>query len=311
MKKLLLLLAVLMCGCMEDFSPNGEYKQRLIVYGVVDGNSTTQLVRVYSTYSPDLYDPLKPAPNTELANASVRVKEGNTIYIFHDTVITVSGTSGNRSVHAYVHYALQPVGTKMYSLTVAVPGYDTVTSSFKGLTEGDILANSTLLYKPGAEAIIPIRIATGLNAIAYLVTISLEFRIGSETTLRVRETPSSVIKNAEGGITKKIYPLLVYRNGSTVALATYETVTFETAAYLSTVSEIKNEFGSSVKFIRAIISLKQFDTNLYTYYSITNSFGSTATLRLDEPDYSNILNGFGVFGMTNSLDRSYPLPADF
>ncbi len=64
MKKFVPILFVFLLGCSEDFSPNGEYRQRLIVYGVMDGGSSSQMIRVYSTFSPDQYDPLKPAPNS-------------------------------------------------------------------------------------------------------------------------------------------------------------------------------------------------------------------------------------------------------
>ncbi len=149
------------------------------------------------------------------------------------------------------------------------------------------------------------------NVIAYLLTITLEYRVGTDTTLRRIESPYAVTKNSEGLVTKRFYPSLAYRNGATIAPTEYETVSFETSAYLATVSDIKSEFGSSAKFIRAIITLKQFDTNLYTYYSITNAFGGSSTLRLDEPDFSNITNGFGVIGMMSMQERSYGLPADF
>lgn len=311
MKKFIPFFFVLLLGCSEDFSPNGEYRQRLIVYGVMEGNSQSQMIRVYSTYSPDQYDPLRPAPNTEVTNASVRIVDGTTVVLFHDTLITVNGPSGNRTVRVYVNNAFQPTEGKTYSLSVAVPGYDTVSSSFKGIFFGEVITNSSLLSKPGTEKFIPVRVATGLNSLAYLVTITLEYRVGSDTTLRRKESPMAVTKNSEGIVTKKFYPTLAYRNGSAVATTQYETVSFETAAYLSAISEIKAEFGSSAKFVRAIVTLKQFDTNLYTYYSITNSFGGSASLRLDEPDYTNITNGFGVFGMMTQQDRSYGLPADF
>ncbi len=311
MKKIFPFLCVILLGCSEDFNPNGEYRQRLIVYGVMDGSSQNQMIRVYSTYSPDQYDPLKPAPNAEVTNASVSITEGNISYVFHDTLITVNGTSGSRSIRVFVNNAFQPKEGKMYILRAAAPGYDTVSSSFLGVFPGEVITNSSLLSKPGTEKFIPIRVATGLNSLAYLVTITLEYRVGNDTTIRRKEAPMAVTKNSDGIVTKKFFPTLAYRNGSAVATTQFETVSFETAAYLSAVSEIKSEFGSSVTFLRAVVTLKQFDTNLYTYYSITNSFGGSASLRLDEPDYTNVTNGFGVVGMMTQQDRLYGLPSDF
>ena len=310
-KSALILLFLLLAGCSDDFSPNGEYRKRLIVYAVMDGSSSTQLFRVYSTFSPEVYDPLKSSPVTDIPNALVKIVDGYVTYQFHDTLITVSNPSGGTNqVRVYVNYGLLPVEKKVYALTVFAPGFDTVKSSISSMYSGDIIpGNPGLFAKPATEKYIPLRVSSGVNAKAYLAMIFLEYVVSGDTLKR--EVPVLVTKDIAGVVTERFYPKITFWDASTNLASSYETVTFESAAYISTISDIKKQYqGATVKFQRAILTLVQFDNSLYTYYSITNAFGGGSTIRLDEPDYTNISNGFGVFGMMTKQERSYGLPAD-
>lgn len=310
MKKLLICSILLLSGCSEEFKPNGEYKQRLIVYAAIDASSATQLIRVYSTFSPEVYNPLVPSPNTEIANAFVQIKEGNSTYLFHDTLVTVNnGASGTRQVRAYINKAFQPEEDKIYSLKVHSSGFDTAKSSMTGISRGDLLPGNTALFsKPATEKYIALKVALGRNAHAYLAKISLEYIVGTDTL--IREVPFAVMKDEFGHVLQRYYPKITFRDASSNITGNYETISFETAAYIAAVADIRKENSTTVKFRRAILTLIQFDNNLYTYYSITNSFGGASTIRLDEPDYTNISNGFGVYGMMTKEERSYGITGD-
>jgi hypothetical protein len=314
MKKNILFIVFLFFGCNSNFSPNGPYRQQLVVYALLDGSSATQLIRVYGTFSPNDYDPLQPSPNTEVQNASVSVYDGQLIYVFHDTTIIVNnGSTGNRSVHAYVNYSLQPVEKTTYTLTVAAQGFDTSKATITSISLGDILPGNVItLTKPGTETTIPIRIALGAKVRAFLPMIVFEYEVQNDGVLRTREVPREVNLNELGEVTKKVYPKISFRDASSTMVGVYETISFNSDAYIATAKEIKNEnAGRTVKFKTVLLTLIQFDNDLYTYYSVANNFAGSATLRLDEPDYTNIGNGFGVFGMQTKQVKTYGLPPDF
>jgi len=314
MKKIILIFSLIFSGCTSNFSPNGPYRQQLVVYAVLDGNTATQIIRVYGTFSPDEYDPLQPSPNKEIQNASVSVYDGQLTYNFHDTTIVVNnGNAGSRSVHAYVNYYFQPVEKQHYTLHVVAQGFDTSTAVITSISFGDILpGNINTLTKPGQEKTIPIRVALGANVRAFLPMVSFEYEVNNDGVQRTREVPIQIAKNEFGEVTKKFFPKISFRDASSNLTGSYETISFDTDAYLATALEIKKEYaGMTVKIRTAVLSLVQFDNSLYTYYSVANNFAGGATLRLDEPDYTNINNGFGVFGMQNKEVKVYGLPADF
>jgi hypothetical protein len=48
--------------------------------------------------------------------------------------------------------------------------------------------------------------------------------------------------------------------------------------------------------LTATYILTQVEPNLYMYYNLANGFQDEFSIRTDQPDYSNIQGGFGVFG---------------
>lgn len=307
MKHMIVLILLFVAGCADQFAPNGTYIPRLVVYGVMDATRSTQYIRVRSTFAPSQYDPLAPSPNTAVTNASVTVKDGTVTTAFGDTVI-VSGSG--EAVHVYVATGLQPVAGKNYVLTVAAPGYDTVRSAFAAVGPGDVRSDATLLSKPSGETkTIPVMFLPGTNTAAYLAMIILEYRVGNDPTLHLKEVPSTVMLNADGTVAKRFYPSITLLE-SAGASGFYRESIFSMSAYMSALDDVRASHpDGSVTFTRVIVRLEQFDANLYTYYSVVNSFGSSATIRLDEPDFSAVTNGYGTFGMMTRQDRTYQAPA--
>lgn len=308
----IVMIVLLTAGCSDSFDPNGTYQQRLVVYGIIDGNSSTQYIRVRSTFAPDLYDPLKASPNTEVTNAVVTVKEGTKTYLFRDTVIMVTSSGTTSPKHVYVATNFLPVGEKTYTLTVSAPGFDTVRSSLQSIAQAYVQSDGTILSKPSLDKkTIPISFQLGKNAIAYMPMILFEYRLDMDTTLRYKEVPLSVMRDAGGNITKKFFPVPTFQENAAYYTNVYQTMTFSIEAYLATIDELKTENVSHLLTVtRVIVRFVQFDDNLYTYYSIANVYGGGSTIRLDEPDYSAITNGFGTFGMMMKVDRTY-IPPQF
>jgi hypothetical protein len=52
----------------------------------------------------------------------------------------------------------------------------------------------------------------------------------------------------------------------------------------------------SFQIISATFILTQVETNLYKYYKIANGFQDPYSIREDQPDFTNIVGGVGVFG---------------
>jgi hypothetical protein len=136
----------------------------------------------------------------------------------------------------------------------------------------------------------------------YLLRMFVEFRIDtlSQTVERRWEVPVQITTRGE-----LIYPTL--RENSHAFNSNSED--FAVEAYQTTRGDILSKYiGYNPRLLRVSFDLYQFDVNLYNYYNVANGFRDPLTLRSDSPDYTNIVDGLGVFGAItfNRLKEDLP-----
>jgi hypothetical protein len=71
---------------------------------------------------------------------------------------------------------------------------------------------------------------------------------------------------------------------------------------------IKLHLGSKLIFQRIVFRFLQIDQNWYDYYSTARKFQDPFSIRLDEPDFTNLRKGYGLFSAfaVDSLQHLYP-----
>ena len=265
-------------GCNDAFNPNGPYKQKLVVYGVFSSKTDTQYVRVYSTYPSS---GLSPAAG--VTDARVTITQGTSILQFRDTTLQAIDPSGAQiPLRLFVVYTFRPVPGVNYNLGVVSPTQGSVRSSAFGLYKGRMFTQSN----PQGDIIV--QITPGANVRAFIVRMYLVFsaRVGSVWEIKRVEVPRLV---TEAG--QFLYPKPVQSDITTAG--------FSFRAYAALVTSLRSQYPGGVQLSRITFVLTEFDEPLYAYYSTANGFPDSGTLRLDEPDYTNIEGGLGVFGMTS------------
>lgn len=317
MKNYLLLIcfSFLVMSCSDDFSPNGEYSPKLIVYSILDASKDTQYVRVYSSFDPKLYNPNSSSPTSNITGAVVKISDDSSEYVFRDTVVAVTSSSGTvESLQVYVAPKFVVKERKQYSLNVQAGTFPTATASSVSLELGQIFLFSTsLLFQPAAGQMITFDLYLGRNISAYMFTFVIEYEVFKNNVwvTQFREVPISIVSDGNGKVTKRFYPIpTLYAVGSSV----YRNVKvfYGTENYTSVFNDINEEYvNQTYRFKSAHAILTQYDNDLFTYYSIANNFPGATTIRLDEPDYTNIANGYGVFGSMTKQTKTYGIPSKF
>ncbi|MEO8167958.1 MAG: DUF4249 family protein [bacterium] len=273
-----ILCGLILPGCNNEFNPNGPYKQKLVVYGVFSSRTDTQYVRVYTTYP-------SPGLSAEAGVTDVRVtvaQDANTTE-FRDTTIQIVNSSGVQvPLRLFVAYAFRPAPGVNYDLSVVSPTLGNVRSSAFGLYKGRMFT----LSNPQGDIIV--QVTPGVNVRAFIVRMYLVFsaRVGSTWEIKRVEVPNLVTESGEF-----LYPKPV-QSGLTTAGFAFQ-------AYAALVTSLRSQYPAGVQPSRIVFVLTEFDEPLYAYYSTANGFPDSGTLRLDEPDYTNIQGGLGVFGMTS------------
>jgi hypothetical protein len=218
------------------------------------------------------------------------------------------------SIHAFVYAPASIQRGKAYTLSADIPVYGTVTAmtvppsigtleveqnSGPVLTSPAITRRDIIFYAIPAD-----------NAEGHVVKLFLEYEVPSLTpgVLIKEEVPLSTANYADCLTFDAAYPRIRRRQ----QVAGREVWTFPYQSYQRAILRIvKAHEGNVVNFKRVVIALVQADKHLYSYFSLVGGFRDEFSIRVDEPNYTNIENGLGFFGSFTADSLVITLPPSF
>lgn len=291
------LVSLLVCsGCDRSFDPRGPYQKRLVVYSILSTRSDSQYVRVYTTYNPSGFDPLENSSDTYVPNARVTIASDTSTYTLRNIVTPrVDKSRYTTDIVAYVAYPLPLRVGRTYALTIASADGDasaTATVPGKGLVE----ANNPFIMKAPEKYNEDISAKVRLSSLTqgYVVRLYVDFDtpLGEGLAHHRVEVPMSIGGN-DGLDVRVEYPRLKRRIVDRYVV--YETVYFSLDAYKLFLQELTSQYGAFL-LTSATFILTQVDPNLYKYFNLANGFQDEFSIRTDQPDFSSVEGGYGVFG---------------
>ena len=316
-----LLCAAVAGGCDSSFSPKGPFKNDVVVVSVLTADKGPQFVRLYSAYDPPAFDASAVTVDNPILAATVVLTDisgGGGTYALHDTSVQRLDTARyNSPIHAYVTSDFIPSAGQRVGITASSPGTGTQTASTTLPGHAQMyVAITDILDHPGRYSDYSIEVVANISYLTrgYLVRIFLEYEYleGSTKVIERRDVPVSILTwSGNGGtITVPTYPSLSRRTSSPSATTpNTELVFFENAAYQFAVTSVRSQYGAkSLRFRNAIVALTQAEQNFYNYFKITNAFEDPQSIRTDQPDYTNISGGVGIFGGRTLDSLVVPVP---
>jgi hypothetical protein len=281
-------LLLISYGCNEPFSPKGPFEQRIVTYSVLNAQSDIQFVRMYLNYNPPGYDPNAFPSEQYDTSAQVVISAASQNFVFHDTLL-------GPSLHAFVSQSFRPQPGKAYVLTIA-SRFGNVSSTTTVPGHGDLAVpdQSTLLFPnlfPNANIDIVATLGSGTRG--FLVRFILVYSLENDTTiLQESEIPLSYSQDSGGQLTPQ-FPQLQRMVDPT------PTISFPVTNYSQTIAQLTAQYGTRIIPKKEKFYLIQVDESAYNYYNVANGFRDVLSIRTDQPDYTNIQNGLGVFGSFN------------
>jgi len=305
-KKLALVLGfLLVLGCEEPFSPKGDFREEPVVYSIISNLSDTHLARVYRTYDPPAYDPFEHTSDNPITGAIIRLQDGATQWTFRDTVVARADSSRYATpINAYVYSPLQVERGKTYSLFIQPPGgpSSTATTTVPEIGFISVHRNQAGVTSPRSVS------NRFFGVLATVPTRSKGFLIRFHVTFDVFENSVWVPHRVEvpyfiidvGLPEEQLLYHEVQRSidgAGTPGTKISHFLDFSVDSYSTVISRIHGEYGSgAVRFKEAIFTLTQLEKEFYNYYNISRGFRDPNSIRIDEPDYGNIVGGAGIFG---------------
>lgn len=287
---LIIFSSLLFISCEEEFDPKGTYREKYILNCIVRADTTLQFATVLKSYNVDGFDPFVNTEEVTISGADIRIFYRNQAFRFKDSTIIRNDTSRyNTPMSIYYTEDFVPTFGDSLEIRAVLPNGRVMTSKTKlpnriifptGNTRtipDDIRGNPTFLW-PKSQ-----------NVEWYLPRFVIIYRIvenGVAGPNRRIEVPFTTA-NLSGTI-QPVYPVITGSNQ----------IRFQQSLFDETMRELgKNVVNKqNVTVFGAVLELLVFDESLSIYLASTNGYFDEYTIRVDENDYSNIKDGFGIFG---------------
>lgn len=313
----ILLAILLLAGCDSSFDPRGPFLDRLVVYGVLTPINQEHYVRLLSTYDPPTLNPLDNTSSNQVSNAVVSLAFDTTAVALRDTVVPRDDPGRyTDSIKAFVASPLSIIRGKTYSLTVNSPFYGILTATTRvpgaGLMEIDIESRYSLTTPGLARSDIAIFVTPSQSTEGHAVRIFVEYElpVANPGVIVTQEIPLDITNYQNCTTFDSEYPIVRRRE----LVGGRELWRFRLEHYRRALIRIlKSHEGVVVDFKRVYVELVQTDEHLYKYYSLVNGFQDQFTIRVDQPNYTNVTGGLGLFGsfVSDTTVISATLAPDF
>lgn len=299
--RLSILALVLLGGCDTSFNPEGAFLDRMVVYGVLTPVNQTHYVRLFSTYDPPGVDPLGNTSSNQITNAVVSLSFDTTTLVLRDTVVARDDPGRyTDSINAFIASPLSVSKGKTYSLTVNSPVYGVLSATTMvpgSPIDVDIDSESRFsLTTPNigkADISIFINPSSTTEGHAVRIFVEYELPVANPGTLFTEEIPLEITHYQNCTSFESQYPRVRRRElrGSR-ELWMFPLVNYRRAL----VKILKTHESTTIDFKRVYVEIVQTDEHLYKYYSVVNGFQDQFSIRVDQPNYTNVQGGLGVFG---------------
>lgn len=287
----------------------------MIVYSVLTTQSDIQYVRVYRNYFPEANNPQYNILDTPVVDAVVTISDGITTYSFHDTLVARDDTSRYKEpVFAYVANGFRAKPGSSYALNVTSPTSGNVTATTRVPTSSTFTIDYFYYFEnPYAFPRVIPQVSFSLSSYtsAYMIKLFIEYEADTNTGREIfrREVPERlIVVSCFFEIYDFIYPKITRRTNTANANLEFRgTQYFIPFSYRRSV-ELVNERNLNPAFRKVVFYNIQFDENWYRYYSTARTFQDRFTARLDEPDFTTLTGGVGLFAAMTVDSAAHQLP---
>ncbi len=286
-----IIIFTIFISCDDSFSPKAPYEERYSLNCIIHGNSSFQVATAYKSYNVSNNNPFENTADHFIEGAHIRLWSGNDeLSVFGDSTMERTDTSRYKSDFKYYYIN------------------DFISS------EGDILE---------IEALLPNGRRLSSNTLLPTEVLRNESRSDTSVTLLSKGYLSTtwIIKNPDQVYLPKLFINYLERengiNIRKVKIIPWKKVKIDNATEyiypslsrdysidydIDIISEAMEDISindpekKNYTITSMLLELSVFDKNLSTYYFTVGLEDNSLAIGLDEGDYSNIENGFGVFG---------------
>lgn len=299
MKKIFFVIILFsIISCSESFDPYGELKDGYVLNCIIKGDTTFQTATLTRTYFVSNNDPYSSTIDPNIKNATIRIWNGDSMFVMKDTIIDRPKSSKYKYPYR-LYYTNRFVFTPGKNLEIEarldngikLKSYTTPPQpvQFSQIEKNIPYKNNSSVYFSWNPGIANQTYITRLSIYYTKKENGKDVFMTKEIPLRYEKFENSLVP---------IYPTATNSNSLTVGM---DAIT-ETMKLISEGDENKSNY----EIIAAFLEVIALDKNLSAYFNSTARSQDGFSVKLDETDFTNIENGFGVFGIY--LRNTYLVP---
>ena len=303
-----------MLSCNDAVNPKTDFNKVYSLNCVISGDTTFQMATVSGSYDLESFDPNSNEVDPFIGGAKLTIFYNGMSYTFRDTMIArPAGAKYNTPMHLYCLNNFKPESNSQISIEAVMP-------------DGKALKSKSTTYYLAADlidfniAVFPFPV-TGYGSKLILKWDKMERRNKIED---IYFNPELVIKyhKIENG-TRVDYEKRVPRFYSDGPVDQYLTdiwlqkdirqAEFDTLAIRRTIEELSlgDPYKENYIIDKAVFRLIAIDKNLAIYYSSQKTYNEEFSVRVTQPNFTNIEGGFGLFSTICSAHFDIPIRASY
>lgn len=301
MKYSLLFMSVLVIiSCEDSFSPKGQFEEGYSFFCVINGNSSVQKAYVTKNYNPSNLAPNTFEGDKSIPDAKVMLFYKDSSFSFHDS--TLLSQEDGRIYNSYFLNNFS-VSENQMSITVVMNDGSVLTSNemCTGNLRFSYESQKNIIYDLKGTYNIAFYDKPNLFYFSPRLFINYVEKKGNENINKRIEVPRRYIPNGKDMI--PVYPDLAER------LEYYYPVLMIEKT-IESINEITPP-NSIIVIKNLTVEVLEVSAPLAAYYKINKTYNDGFTIKSQQPGYSNISGGKGIFGykytseLSVGLDKSW------
>lgn len=284
-------------ACEDSLSPKGELKNQYVLNCILRGDTTTQILTLSRSYDVEGFDPYENDIDPAVQGAAIRIYKigsNDPAKIFRDTTIARTNTSRYTTpIHYYYIDNFVPYANSEYKIEAELPDGTLLNATTK------TYATSTLYFFRSDNPVPVDAVATGRD---YLFFKWSEFDTNIYYVPKLEIVYSKNIDGVEEFHKHPVAAYYIYTENQFVPIypeisnfSFYEVQNDALDRAMMEISE-GDTAKSTYSIYRAELTVLIPDRNLTTYYSASQTFLEGYSVKLYQPEYTNIEGGVGIFG---------------
>ena len=286
---LIIIVALTAFSCLKEFSPKAEFKEKYILNCILKSDTAFQVATVSHSFDVNGYDPSVNKVDPTIKNADIRLWYGDDIYVFNDSTTAVTGSRYGDSVTFYYINNFMPKINKSVEIEALLPNGLRLKSTTVlpdeikfNVFESD--RSIPPLNKDGI--IVKWRYEDGNPIFAPRFTLVYRKLENGINVRHVVDVPSKYVN--QNGSFVPVFPVPSKQN---YVEADMDAIT-RLMEHISEGDPVKENYT----ILSVVLWVYIFDQNLSNYYSSSSQGIGDILVMLDQNDFSNIENGYGIFG---------------